>query len=219
MNRSYKKFLFSKPLTKYGSSFIRKYVAKNSARSSEFVCEKSDSSEEDGSNISYTEWVDDDAYCSEGTTDSYDLESDTEDVIHNDNAHFSANDETTVAFEDKHSNGADSCESDESKEVFDATVPNDDVFDSFDIGDNDELNSETSMAVGLIFQFYVRHNLTWVALDDLLKLLNSLSQCKLKSIPTTSYLFKKFLPESQQPIYTFTVKSALCIWETKMSYG
>ena len=58
-------------------------------------------------------------------------------------------------------------------------------------------------AVFMIFAFYLRHNLTWVALEHLLKLINRI---KPGAAPASKYLFSNFLPKSHEPIYHYYCK-------------
>lgn len=66
---------------------------------------------------------------------------------------------------------------------------------------HDFLNCSVGDAMLLVYTFYSRHNLTWVALEDLVHLVNTiLGQ---KSLPTTKYSYKKKfeLPAYQMHIY------------------
>jgi Transposase family tnp2 len=58
----------------------------------------------------------------------------------------------------------------------------------------------------MILAFYLRHNLTWVALEHLLKLVNAV---KPGAAPTTKYLFTRMLHTSYTPIFHYYCKKCM----------
>lgn len=60
--------------------------------------------------------------------------------------------------------------------------------------DNEESSNVNEEAVLMILSFYLRHNLTWQALGDLLQLFNELRRMNVTKLPNSKYLFRKALP-------------------------
>lgn len=77
-----------------------------------------------------------------------------------------------------------------------------------DDSDSDVSDSDDIVSL-LILQFYLRHNLTWVALDDLLTLLNRIIKTKTAVVPRSKYLFQKILPKTEAPIYHYYCKKCM----------
>lgn len=86
--------------------------------------------------------------------------------------------------------------------------PSDESVDDSDrsfFSENDDCESsggvdKTPSAVLMILAFFLRHNLTWVALEHLLQLINGISP---GAVPTSKYLFSKLLPSTQKPTYHY----------------
>lgn len=80
------------------------------------------------------------------------------------------------------------------------------LFDESMFGENDGCESSgggeiyNNDVVLMILTFYLRHNLTWAALEHLLQLVNEIS---LGTEPTTKYLFSKLLPTLSKPTYHY----------------
>jgi hypothetical protein len=53
----------------------------------------------------------------------------------------------------------------------------------------------------MVLMFYLRHNLSMLALNDLLLLINSIAGSNV--LPKSTYLFKKLLPKSIKPEFNF----------------
>lgn len=66
----------------------------------------------------------------------------------------------------------------------------------FEVYDETNVNEDVAW---LILQFYLRHNLTLSALDDLLRLINKVKTMTTADIPKSKYLFKKVLPLTEEP--------------------
>lgn len=58
----------------------------------------------------------------------------------------------------------------------------------------------------MILSFYLRHNLTWQALGDLLQLFNELRSMKVTKLPNSTYLFRKALPPVDRFVTHFYCK-------------
>jgi hypothetical protein len=63
------------------------------------------------------------------------------------------------------------------------------------------LTCTTSDALVMILSFYLKHNLTWVALEHLLMLVNSIFGSKV--LPESKYAFRKIFPSDIKPLYHF----------------
>lgn len=63
-------------------------------------------------------------------------------------------------------------------------------------------------ALQMILIFFIRHNLTFAALEDMLLLINSL--IKVNSLPTTKYKFFKLFSRPYKPKYNFYCKNKFC---------
>lgn len=61
-----------------------------------------------------------------------------------------------------------------------------------------EFNTTVESMMFKVLSYYVRHNLTWVALEDMLSLLNTIFGQQI--LPQSKYLFKKFFPKGFNPI-------------------
>lgn len=94
-------------------------------------------------------------------------------------------------------------QSDTDNSDFDNSDESDYSADSDDcyVGDNVD---ET--VVLIILEFYLRHNLTWTALDDLLSLINRIQKMGKAVVPRSKYLFQKILPKTEAPIYHYYCK-------------
>lgn len=75
----------------------------------------------------------------------------------------------------------------------------------------DSDNSECDEAVLLILKYYLKHNLTMRALEDLLRLFNELFSMKTESVPKSKYPFKKAIPKMEEPIIHYYCKVNLCV--------
>lgn len=102
---------------------------------------------------------------------------------------------------------SDEYESDMSdEEVSDNYCTSSDESDGSFFGDNDDCGNTTSgnttsnRVVLMILAFFLRHNLTWVALEHLLQLINEISP---GAAPTSKYLFSKLLPATRKPTYHY----------------
>lgn len=63
-------------------------------------------------------------------------------------------------------------------------------------------------ALQMILIYFIRHNLTFAALEDLLLLVNTM--LKVNTLPTTKYSFLKSFPNSYSPTYNFYCKNKDC---------
>lgn len=70
----------------------------------------------------------------------------------------------------------------------------------------DNSNDSDDTVAMLILEFYLRHNLTWVALDELLTLITSIVKMEAPVVPRSKYLFQKVLPKTEEPIYHYYCK-------------
>ena len=94
---------------------------------------------------------------------------------------------------------------DEVNQIYDEYDFETDYEDISDESDKESIFSGHSNAVVvMILAFYLRHNLTWTALEHLLQLINSISP---GAAPTTKYLFSKQLHTSQKPKYHYYCRS------------
>lgn len=67
------------------------------------------------------------------------------------------------------------------------------------------LNITQSEAMMMVMMFYLKHNLTWVALTDLLSLINNIFGSNV--LPQSKYLFKKSFPTNMKPQYNYFCQS------------
>ncbi|KAG4071129.1 hypothetical protein HA402_014397 [Bradysia odoriphaga] len=77
--------------------------------------------------------------------------------------------------------------------------------DSIECGSDSESNCDESVL--LILEYFLRHNLTKIALDDLLSLVNKLIALGVKEVPRSKYLFNKLLPKVEQPLRHYYCKT------------
>lgn len=96
----------------------------------------------------------------------------------------------------------DSDDTDQDDTDLDETDIEDTDLDDNDIETSDahDVKEETAM---LILQYFLRHNLTWVALDELLTLINRILEMKTPAVPKSKYLFQKVLPDTEAPVIHF----------------
>lgn len=89
--------------------------------------------------------------------------------------------------------------------------------DNSDMESDDESQSDSDVddsdvddpVALLILQFYLRHNLTSVALDELLTLINKINKMESANIPKSKYLFHKLLPKTESPIMYYYCKNCM----------
>lgn len=67
------------------------------------------------------------------------------------------------------------------------------------------LECKTADAITMILAYFLQHHLTWVALEDLLKLLHNILGDD-SNLPKTKYLFKKCFGPNQRTIIHFYCK-------------
>lgn len=103
--------------------------------------------------------------------------------------------------------------SDEFDEEFDKESMDEIVYDN----DHDErfqhflhpsLTTTKMEALQMILIFFIRHNLTFAALEDMLLLINSL--LKVNSLPTSKYNFFKCFPNRYKPKYNYYCNNKKC---------
>jgi hypothetical protein len=68
-------------------------------------------------------------------------------------------------------------------------------------------NTTISEALLMVFAYFLRHNLTWQALEHLLLLINSILGSSV--LPKSKYLFKKVFPPKLKPTFNFFLQKML----------
>lgn len=67
------------------------------------------------------------------------------------------------------------------------------------------LNCSRSEVLMMVMMFYLKHNLSWIALTDLLALINNIFGSNI--LPQSKYLFRKAFPTTMKPKYHFYCQS------------
>lgn len=97
-------------------------------------------------------------------------------------------------------------EANESCDEYDFETFDEDISDESDNEDCESSSGYSNPVVLLILAFYLRHNLTWIALEHLLQLINEI---KPGAAPTTKYHFLKLLPSSRKPKYHYYCRKCM----------
>lgn len=74
------------------------------------------------------------------------------------------------------------------------------------------MDCKKSEAMAMIMLYYLKHNLSWAALTDLLKLINSIFGADI--LPQSKYLFKKLFPLEIIPVHHFFCQNCSLYIET-----
>lgn len=135
-------------------------------------------------------------------SDDSEIESNTESDTELDESDVDADNESLEL------DGSDGSDVDDTDE--DDSDTNDDSYtnDDSDVADLADPVVDDTVAT-LILQYYLRHNLTWVALDELVVLINRIKLMETAVVPKSKYLFRKLLPETESPIYHFYCKNCM----------
>lgn len=94
------------------------------------------------------------------------------------------------------------------EESTDETIYDDDNDEAYQHPLHPSLTTTKLEALQMILVFFIRHNLTFAALEDMLLLINSL--LKANSLPTTKYKFFNCFPNRYAPKYNFYCKNKKC---------
>jgi hypothetical protein len=75
------------------------------------------------------------------------------------------------------------------------------------------LQCKTADGIVMILAYFLRHNLTWVALEDLLEVFHNVLG-EQSNLPKTKYFFKKCFGQNQRAVFHFYCKNCLLYLDT-----
>lgn len=135
---------------------------------------------------------------------------DVDDFIHNyeddDSSEYDEATDADIESDDEATDGDNESEEDDVDDYFQTYFESSEKL-------HPNLNCSVSECICLILLFFLKHNLSWVCLKDLLDLINAIIG---KSVlPKSKYLFRKFLPRRMKTTFHFYCSACYNLLENK----